>query len=133
MRYRSLTDVSARRARSLAFLLSVVLMTPLLVVPVGPAAQQMLTPGVHPAWIFAAVIALVAGASVVLTFFYVLCLALFVTLLRGSHHTLAWCSWNDCTSFSNWLSQDWCFFGSGGMQQGTRFLGFEVALQGHLR
>ncbi len=56
---------------------------------------------------------------------------LFVLFLRGPK-ALGWVRPAQCRSMGLWLSSQWRFPGHGGVHEGFRLLGFEVALQGTL-
>jgi hypothetical protein len=58
-------------------------------------------------------------------------LAAFVVAARGRSY-LAYAKVSQCTSLAGWLCSSWNFFGAGGQQEGVRFIGLEVALQGRL-
>lgn len=72
-----------------------------------------------------------AAAAVVYCASRLLLAAAAVRLRRGPGY-VAWVRPSECTSFSAWLTSDWRFFGKGGQQEGTRFLGVEIAFAGTL-
>jgi hypothetical protein len=60
-------------------------------------------------------------------------LTLVVLVVAGRGRTFfAFTPRSQCCSLAGWLCASWNFFGKGGQQEGVRFFGLEVALQGHL-
>ena len=74
---------------------------------------------------------LVFGGVLVATVLHALILALAVLVMRGRQY-VAFVSPKRCTTFGTWLVCDWHFFGKGGMQEGMRFFGLEMAILGQL-
>jgi hypothetical protein len=75
------------------------------------------------------------GISAATVFFgcvvFFLALAALVVAARGRSF-IAYTRVSRCNSLAGWLCASWNFFGAGGQQEGVRFFGLEVALQGRL-
>lgn len=56
-------------------------------------------------------------------------LAFTVMSVRGVQ-SIGWVGLAECRDLASWLSFEWNFFGAGGRQEGIRFCGLEVAVQG---
>jgi hypothetical protein len=59
----------------------------------------------------------------------IMSLALLTLLTRGTI-ALEWARPSECVSFDSWMACSWNFAGRNGRQQGLRFLGLGIALQG---
>jgi hypothetical protein len=77
-------------------------------------------------------VAAFSGAAMLFGFaIYFATLVSLVVAGRG-RTSLAFAPLSDCNDLAGWLCFSWNFFGEGGQQEGLRFFGLEVALQGRL-
>ena len=77
------------------------------------------------------VTAAVIGALAVLFLVDALALTALVLLYRG-RSALGWVRPSECAGLGSWLAYEWRFFSTGGLQEGRRILGLELAVNGRL-